>query len=63
MIPSEEKGMTEVTAEVPMAEMSDFTLTLRQMTQGQGTFTLEQARYDRLPENLVAEVIAKNFAG
>ena len=59
MIPSEEeKGMTEVTAEVPMAEMNDFTLTLRQMTQGQGTFSIEVARYDQLPSNLVANVIA-----
>ncbi len=59
MIPSEEeKGMTEVTAEVPMAEMNDFTLTLRQMTQGQGTFTIEVSRYDQLPSNLVANVIA-----
>ena len=59
MTPSEtEKGMTEVTAEVPIAEMSDFTLTLRQMTQGQGSFTLETARYDQLPANLVTAVIA-----
>ena len=59
MVPSEtEKGMTDVTAEVPIAEMSDFTLTLRQMTQGQGSFTLETARYDQLPANLVTAVIA-----
>lgn len=59
MIPSEtEKGMTDVTAEVPIAEMNDFTLTLRQMTQGQGSFDLEVARYDQLPANLVTAVIA-----
>lgn len=59
MIPSDdENGMTDVTAEVPTAEMSDFTLTLRQMTQGRGTFTLETARYDKLPSNLVANVVA-----
>lgn len=60
MTPAEKKGLTEVTADVPMAEMSDFTLTLRQMTQGRGSFTLTHARYDQLPGNLVAEVIAKN---
>ncbi len=60
MTPSDKKGLTEVSAEVPMAEMADFTMTLRQMTQGQGSFTLTQARYDQLPGNLVAEVIAKN---
>ncbi|MGN0601552.1 MAG: elongation factor G [Oscillospiraceae bacterium] len=61
MTPSEnKKGMTEVTAEVPMAEMADFTMILRQMTQGRGFFTLKKERYDQLPSNLVAEVIAKN---
>lgn len=60
MTPANKKGMTEVTADVPVAEMSDFTMTLRQMTQGRGFFTLEQSRYDQLPSNLVAEVIAKN---
>ena len=43
-----------------MAEMADFTLLLRQMTQGQGVFTFEKARYEPLPANLVADVIAKN---
>ena len=60
MNPAEKKGMTEIVAEVPMAEMSDFTLLLRQVTQGQGTFTFEKARYEPLPSHLVADVIAKN---
>lgn len=60
MTPSDKNGMTEVTAEVPMAEMADFTMTLRQMTQGQGFFTFEKERYEQLPSNLVADVIAKN---
>lgn len=53
-----EKGMTTIEAEVPMREMSDFALSLRQMTQGEGTFSLEPARYEQLPSNLVDEVIA-----
>lgn len=53
-----EPGMTIVEAEVPMREMSDFATQLRQMTQGEGTFTLEPLRYEQLPANLVAEVIA-----
>lgn len=60
MNPSETKGLTEVIAEVPEAEMQDFALTLRQMTQGRGEFTFEHVRYEQLPPNLVAEVIAKN---
>ncbi len=38
-------GYTEVEAEVPMAEMHDFTTVLRQMTQGMGEFELEVCRY------------------
>lgn len=60
MNPSEtEKGMTEVVAEVPISEMSDFTMLLRQMTQGRGSFTLKQERYEQLPAHLVANVIAE----
>ncbi len=54
-----EKGMTEVIAEVPISEMSDFTMLLRQMTQGRGSFTLKQERYEQLPAHLVANVIAE----
>ena len=60
MNPSEKKGITEVVAEVPEAEMTDFTMTLRQMTQGRGSYSMERARYDQLPGNLVASVIANN---
>ncbi len=60
MEPAAKKGLTVVTAEVPYAQMFDFTLILRQMTQGRGYFSIERARYDQLPANLVAEVIAKN---
>ena len=60
MNPTEKAGVTEIVAEVPMAEMSDFTLLLRQMTQGRGSYTFEQVRYEPLPANLVADVIVKN---
>lgn len=61
MTPAEKTGLTEITAEVPMSEMADFTMLLRQMTQGRGSFVLEVLRYDQLPSHLVAEVIAKNI--
>ncbi len=60
MNPSEKSGLTEVVAEVPMAEMADFTMYLRQTTQGRGSYTFEKVRYEQLPANLVADVIAKN---
>lgn len=58
MNPSEEQGMTTILAEVPMREMSDFSMQLRQMTQGEGAFTLTPIRYEQLPANLTTEVIA-----
>ena len=60
MNPSDKAGLTEVVAEVPMAEMADFTMYLRQTTQGRGSYTFEKVRYEQLPANLVADVIAKN---
>lgn len=42
-------GMTELSAEAPEAEMQDFALVLRQITQGLGEFTAEFARYEMLP--------------
>lgn len=58
MNPTEKKGQTEVIAEVPMAEMADFTMLLRQMTQGQGSFTFTRSSYEPLPANLISTVIA-----
>lgn len=57
MEPSD-SGMTIITAEVPMREMHDFTMYLRQTTRGMGSFTFEFMRYEQLPANLLAEVIA-----
>jgi elongation factor G len=51
------EGLTVIEAEVPMREMQSFTMQLRQMAQGRGSFTLEHLRYEQLPANLVSEVI------
>jgi elongation factor G len=42
-----------------LAETFGYSTDLRSMTQGQGTFTLEFARYRRLPASLELEVIAQ----
>ena len=61
----DEDGLQVVEAEVPMAEMLDFTTFMRQLTQGRGHFTLEFARYEPLPTNLEGKVIeeAKKLRG
>ncbi len=59
MGPAEETNMQELIAEVPMAEMSDFAITLRSVTAGRGYFTLEFARYEDAPNNIAEKVIAE----
>lgn len=52
-------GETAIDAEVPMSEMQDFAMTVRQMTHGSGSFTFVFERYDQLPSVLEAKVIEK----
>ncbi len=50
-------GMTEIKAEVPMAEMLSYAPDLRGITGGQGEFTMEFARYEEVPGHLAGKVI------
>ena len=52
-----EDGEQCVDAEVPMSEMHDFTMYLRQLTQGRGSFTFQFVRYEPLPSMLEGKVI------
>ena len=57
-----EGGCQEILAEVPMAETSDYAITLRSMTQGRGAFESEFERYDEAPPMVQEKVIAENKA-
>ncbi|MBR2454420.1 MAG: elongation factor G [Clostridia bacterium] len=59
MGPADEPRMQELTAEVPMAEMGDFTTVLRSVTAGRGSFSFEFTRYEQAPQNIVEKVIAE----
>ncbi len=50
-------GMTEIKAEVPMAEMLAYAPDLRSITGGQGEFTMEFERYEEVPGHLAAKVV------
>jgi elongation factor G len=50
--------MTEVKAEVPMAEMLTYAPDLRSLTGGQGDYTMEFARYEEVPAHLAQKVVA-----
>lgn len=55
----DQDGLQTVQAQVPMAEMQDFTAFMRQLTQGRGWFTFAFAQYEPLPGNLTEQVIAQ----
>lgn len=55
-------GMQEILAEVPDAEMNTFSTSMRQITQGRGSFTTEFARYERTPEHISQKIIAEASA-
>lgn len=49
--------IARVEGEVPLANTFGYSTDVRSLTQGQGTFTLEFARYKRLPPSIAREVI------
>ncbi|MGI9548400.1 MAG: elongation factor G [Bdellovibrionales bacterium] len=61
-----QEGFTVIEAEVPLAEMFEYSTELRSATQGKGEFTMEFARYASVPrdkqEKLVKEYQAKRAA-
>jgi elongation factor G len=56
----EPKGsMTEIKAEVPMAEVLDYAPDLRAITGGRGDYGMEFLRYEEIPAHLAQKVIDK----
>jgi elongation factor G len=53
---------TKIIADVPLAETFGYSTDLRSMTQGQGTFTMEFAKYRPAPGNVQTEIIAERKA-
>ncbi len=50
-------GMTEVKAEVPMAELLSYAPDLRSITGGQGEYTMEFLRYEEVPGHLASKIV------
>jgi elongation factor G len=55
-------GMTEIRAEVPMAEMLTYAPDLRSITAGQGDYTMEFLRYEELSGQLAQKVVERTGA-
>ena len=52
-------GSKIVTAKVPLAEMFAYSTTLRSMTQGRASYTMQFSHYEEAPRNVAEEIIAK----
>ncbi len=52
-------GLTEIKAEVPMAEMLVYAPDLRSITGGQGEYAMEFLRYEEVPGHLAGKVIGQ----
>lgn len=50
--------MTEIRAEVPMAEVLAYAPDLRSITGGQGDYAMELLRYEEVPAQLARRVMA-----
>lgn len=53
------KGTIDITAEVPLSEMFGYSTTLRSMTSGRATYTMEPSHFERVPTKIQEEIIKK----
>ena len=52
-------NMTTIKAQVPLAEIQQYSSQLKSATGGQGSFSMELSHYEPAPPNIVQQVIAK----
>ena len=58
MDPAEgKKGYTTVHAVAPKAELAEYPIILRAMTQGRGSFEYNVTGYDTVPGNIAAKIV------
>ncbi|MFA5637941.1 MAG: elongation factor G [Anaerovoracaceae bacterium] len=55
-------GGQKLMAEAPQAELFDYSVVLRSMTQARGYFTMRFERYEEVPSHLAEKIIAANKA-
>ncbi len=52
-----------IQAEVPLDSMFGYATSLRSLTQGRGAYSMQLARYDKVPEKIAAEMTRLNAGG
>ena len=60
MDPAAKRGYTTINATIPKAEILDYTITLRAMTQGRGSFTFTETGYEQVPMNIAMKIKEEN---
>ncbi len=59
ILSTEDRGINKVTkALLPLAEMFGYATTLRSMTEGRGTFSMEFSNYATVPKNVAEEIVS-----
>jgi elongation factor G len=53
----QEGSMQIIKAQVPQAEMFNYAIDLRSITQGRGTYTMEFSHYEEVPAAIAQQVI------
>jgi len=53
-------GRQEITADIPLSELTGYSTELRSMTGGIGEFSYEFSRYEPAPGDIQAKVIEEN---
>ena len=54
-----QKGMTKISAEVPLSEMFGYTTSLRSLSSGRATSTMEPAYFAKVPQKIQDEIVKK----
>jgi elongation factor G len=53
------RGTVDVNSQVPLSEMFGYSTTLRSMTSGRATYTMEPSHFERVPTKIQEEIIKK----
>lgn len=54
------RGYTTINATIPKAEIMDYTIALRAMTQGRGSFEFRETGYETVPSQIAEKIKAEN---
>ena len=56
---SQEGDLARIQAEVPLAEMMQYSTELRSITAGEGDYTFKFGHYDPVPPHIAKDVVAR----